>query len=232
MAQYNHLFFDLDHTLWDFERNSAASLTDIYHNFALQSHGVASLENFIENFIEINTQLWNSFDRGQITHGHIREHRFRLVFEALKVPLPTFATALGEEYLRLLPQHSYLLDGAVELLDYCTSKGYELHIISNGFDYIQAQKMASSRIDHYFKNVITNENAGAKKPDYQIFDYALKRAAATKIESLMIGDNWEADVVGALRFGIDAAYYNPAGNSCAEPPTYDVRHLNDLCKIL
>jgi putative hydrolase of the HAD superfamily len=229
---YKHLFFDLDHTLWDFERNSAASLTEIYHSFALQNHGVASLPIFIDKFIEINTQLWSDFDRGQITHGHIREHRFRLVFEALTIELPTFDSNLNEEYLRLLPQHSYLLDGAIELLEYCTQKNYQLHIVSNGFAYIQAQKMASSRIDHYFKNVVTNESAGAKKPDYQIFDYALQMASASKNESLMIGDNWEADVMGALRFGIDAAYYNPAANACAQPPTYDIRHLNELCEIL
>jgi putative hydrolase of the HAD superfamily len=143
-----------------------------------------------------------------------------------------FGSSLGEEYLKLLPQKSHLLDGAVALLDYCAEKDYQLHIVTNGFDSIQASKMQSSGIHHYFRHVITNEKAGAKKPDAQIFAYALEAANAQPHESLMIGDNWEADIMGALRFGMDAAFYNPKKLTFDRTPTYDVQHLDDLKLIL
>ncbi|RDB04172.1 YjjG family noncanonical pyrimidine nucleotidase [Runella aurantiaca] len=232
MPKYKHLFFDLDHTLWDFERNSSESLTDIYHGFELINHGVMSLGDFVRAFLEINTKLWDDFDHGRIAHSYIREHRFRLVFEALNVKNVAFGSALGEEYLKLLPQKSHLLDGAVELLEYCASKDYQLHIVTNGFDSIQASKMQSSGIHHYFQQVVTNEKAGAKKPDAQIFAYALQAADAQPHESLMIGDNWQADILGALRFGMDAAFYNPKKLVFDQQPTYDVQHLDELKSVL
>lgn len=232
MKQYNHLFFDLDHTLWDFERNSAESLTDIYHAYNLASHGVLSLGDFVRTFISINTKLWDEFDQGKITHSYIREHRFRIVFEQLGIQPLTFNDNLGEEYLKLLPQKTHLLDGAIDLLEYLSDKGYHLHIVSNGFDFIQTRKMQSANIYHFFKHIITNEKAGAKKPDAQIFRYATNAANATHQESLMIGDNWIADIEGALNFGIDAAFYNPNGLIFGRTPTYDIKHLNELKLIL
>jgi putative hydrolase of the HAD superfamily len=177
MPTYSYLFFDLDHTLWDFERNSAESLTELYEAFDLQQY-ITSPEAFAETFSRVNLKLWDDFDRGRIPHAYIREHRFRMVLEALGVlPLP-FMDDMGEAYLRLLPQKTHLLDGALDLLHYLAQKDYELHIISNGFDHIQARKMQSSGIESFFKEVITNEKAGAKKPDPKIFDYALQSAGA------------------------------------------------------
>lgn len=232
MPHYKHLFFDLDHTLWDFERNSSESLTEIYHGFELINHGVATLGDFVKTFLEINTQLWADFDQGRLAHGFIREHRFRLVFKALGVQNLAIGKDMGEEYLRLLPQKSHLLEGAVDLLDYCANQNYQLHIVTNGFDAIQASKMESSGIHHYFENVVTNEKAGAKKPEARIFEYALQAANAQSKESLMIGDNWEADIMGALRFGIDAVFYNPKKLVFETTPTYDVQHLRELKLIL
>ncbi|MEZ4903038.1 MAG: YjjG family noncanonical pyrimidine nucleotidase [Spirosomataceae bacterium] len=230
--KYKHLFFDLDHTLWDFERNSSECLTEIYHGFELVNHGVLTLGDFVRTFLAINTQLWADFDKGRLPHGFIREHRFRLVFEALGIQNLTIGQEMGEEYLRLLPQKSHLLNGAIDLLDYCVAQNYQLHIVTNGFDSIQASKMQSSGIHHYFENVITNEKAGAKKPEARIFEYALTAANAHPTESLMIGDNWEADIMGALRFGIDAAYYNPQKLAFEKTPTYNIQHLEELKSIL
>lgn len=232
MRRYTHLFFDLDHTLWDFDRNSGECLTEIYHHFDLQSIGVLSCENFVETFIKINTQLWHDFDKGRIAHSYIRDQRFRIVFDALGIHDVQIGSQLNERYLELLPTKPHLLDGTIELLDYCTAKGYELHIISNGFDYLQSRKMESSKIKHYFGHIVTNEKAGAKKPDSQIFEYALNLANANKASSLMIGDNWEADVMGAMNFGIDAVYYNPHHTPQTTAPTYLVSHLLDLMTII
>jgi YjjG family noncanonical pyrimidine nucleotidase len=230
--KYKHLFFDLDHTLWDFEKNSSESLQDIYFSSNLNQYGISSMEPFIESFLKINTALWDAFDRGTLHHSYIRENRFKMVFEELGVVCPENHAEISEAYLQMLPGKKNLLEGALEILEYTALKGYEVHIITNGFNDIQAKKIASSGIKHFFKHVITFENANAKKPDPQIFAYALEIAGALPKDSLMIGDNWIADVMGAKQFGIDQVYLNPAGLQFDGTPTYDIRGLQELKLIL
>jgi putative hydrolase of the HAD superfamily len=230
--KYKHLFFDLDHTLWDFERNSSEALTQIYGDYDLLELGVTSCDDLIATFLRINTDLWQAFDQGRLEHSYIREHRFRLVFEALDLSMPHFCKQLGESYLELLPKKSYLLDGALDVLEYSVRRGYILHLVTNGFDSIQRAKMASSGIDHFFKNVITYDKANAKKPDPKIFTCALEYAGAKVEECVMIGDNWEADIVGAKRCGLDTIFYNPGGVKFDEVPTFDIVHLRELKEIL
>jgi len=229
--KYKHLFFDLDHTLWDFERNSSESLEDIFHHSDLRNHGVNSLEHFVSSFLRINTKLWDEFDRGLLHHAYIRENRFKMVFEELGIACPENHVEIGEIYLQTLPDKKHLLEGALELLDYVAGRGYNLHIVTNGFNDIQAKKIASSGISHFFDNVVTFENANAKKPDPKIFAYALEMANALPDESIMIGDNWIADVLGAKQFGLDTVYVNPAGLVFDETPTYDIRRLEELKAI-
>lgn len=230
--KYKHLFFDLDHTLWDFERNSAETLLEIFQKFELNNSGIASVDVFIESFLKINTKLWHDFDLGNIEHSHIRENRFPMVFEALEIPCPKNHLAFGEMYLKTLPTKSHLLNGAHEVLNYVTKKGYQLHIITNGFNDIQERKIISAGINHYFKEVVTFENANAKKPDPKIFQHALKKTQANVVESLMIGDNWLADILGAKKVGMDTVYYNPASLSFDLLPTYDIKLLHELITIL
>jgi YjjG family noncanonical pyrimidine nucleotidase len=230
--RYQHIFFDLDHTLWDFEKNSSESLTEVFHQLALHNYGVTSLDIFIECFLRVNTELWAAFDRGDLHHTYIREHRFRLVFEQIGVECPSNHPEIGALYLQKLPDKKHLLEGALELLHYTAAAGYGMHIITNGFNEVQAKKIASSQIAHFFENVITFENANAKKPDRRIFEFALEAARATPEESLMVGDNWIADILGARQVGMDTAYYNPAGLKFDESPTFDIRRLQDLMAIL
>ncbi|WP_247236020.1 YjjG family noncanonical pyrimidine nucleotidase [Telluribacter sp. SYSU D00476] len=230
--KYKHLFFDLDHTLWDFERNSSESLLEIFERFELAGHGVTSCDEFIGTFSRINLALWKAFDQGTYTHTYIRENRFRMVFEEMGLVAPTCCSELGECYLELLPQKKYLLEGALDVLDHAAGQGYVLHIVTNGFDHVQAKKMQNSGIFHYFTHIITNEKAQAKKPDPRIFAYALELARARHEECIMIGDNWEADILGAKRFGLDTVYYNPLGLQYDEVPTHDIRHLHELKAII
>ncbi|MEO6281772.1 MAG: YjjG family noncanonical pyrimidine nucleotidase [Dyadobacter sp.] len=230
--KYKHLFFDLDHTLWDFERNSSESLTEVFHQMALSDHGVSSLDAFVQSFLKINTALWDAFDRGKLHHTYIRENRFKMVFEELGTECPPNHTEIGEFYLNSLPTKKHLLAGALNLLNHTSSAGYGMHIITNGFNEIQAKKIASSEIGHFFEHIITFENANAKKPDRRIFEFALETANATPQDSLMIGDNWIADVMGAKQAGMDTVYYNPAGLQFDESPTYDIRRLEELMLIL
>lgn len=229
---YKHLFFDLDHTLWDFDRNSAESIAELYEQHRLADLGIKSPEAFAETFITVNRRLWRAFDLNELTHAYIREHRFPLVFEALGITDVSCCPELNEGYLHRLPRKAHLTEAARELLDHLHGR-YEMHIITNGFDEIQAVKLASSEIAHYFTHVVTNGSAGGyKKPDRRIFEYALQVAGATVPTSLMIGDNYEADILGAQSAGLDTVFYNPKGEVFEVQPTHEIRHWNELMIIL
>ena len=228
---YRHLFFDLDHTLWDFDRNSAECLTELYDAFGLADVGITSSEEFSRHFITINKKLWGDYDKNLIDHTYIRQHRFPLTFQALSIDASLVDTDLNAEYLKLLPCKTHLLESALELLDYVQGR-YTLHIITNGFAEIQDTKMDSAGISHYFTNVITSETASAKKPDPRVFEYAMQISGTTAAESLMIGDNYEADILGAKSVKMDTVFYNPLGVVVDNKPTYDVQHWNELMAIL
>ena len=228
---YRHLFFDLDHTLWDFDRNSAECIAELFDTFRLADLGIASSAEFSRYFIAINRRLWADYDQNRIEHSYIRKHRFPMVFRALGIDESAVQADLNEEYLKLLPRKAHLLDSAKELLDYLNGR-YTMHIITNGFSDIQAVKMASSEIAHYFTHVITSENANAKKPEPLVFQYAMNISGATTAESLMIGDNYEADILGAKGVGLDTVFYNPQSQVVNDPPTYDIRHWKELIAIL
>lgn len=230
--KYKHLFFDLDHTLWDFDRNSAECLEEIYHSVRLSETGISGPPAFIGTFLRINHALWDALDRGQIHHMYIRENRFRLVFEELGVICPDSHDQMGEMYLDMLPKKKHLLDGALEVLDYLRGEGYIMHIVTNGFDLIQAKKLASSGIAPYFQNVITFETANAKKPDPAIFNHAIALTGCNAAECIMIGDNWFADIQGATAVGLDTVFFNPDGKKFDGNATYEIRDLLSLKAIL
>ncbi|WP_420146889.1 YjjG family noncanonical pyrimidine nucleotidase [Spirosoma sp.] len=229
--RYKHLFFDLDHTLWDFDRNSAECLVELFDTFRLADVGIPSAEAFSRHFIDINRKLWADYDKNLIEHTYIRQHRFPLVFRALGVDEAAVHADLNVEYLKLLPRKAHLLESAREILDYLHGR-YTMHIITNGFAEIQAIKMDSSGIAHYFTHVITSENANAKKPNPLVFQYAMEISGTSAADSIMIGDNYEADILGAKSVGLDTIFYNPQGQLVDDTPTYDIRHWKELMAIL
>lgn len=229
---YKNIFFDLDHTLWDFERNSSESLSEVFQEAQLHQYGVHSEEDFVQSFLKINTKLWDQFDRGLIPHTYIRENRFKLVFHELGATLPPHENEIGEKYLQALPTKKHLLNGALDILDYLANKGYNLHIITNGFNDVQNKKIQNAGIAHYFSNVVTFETANAKKPDPIIYEYAIEMTKTPRSQCLMIGDNWVADILGAKQVGLDTVYYNPANLQFEDTPTFDIQHLTDLKRIL
>jgi len=229
---YKHLFFDLDHTLWDFEKNSRESLAELYESFGLHAWNITELSVFQTEFSVVNRRYWSMLETNQITHEDLRRRRFRdtlvnLGFEADE----KLGLQLNEAFLELLPQKSHLIDGTLEILDFL-APNYEIHIISNGWQDVQAKKIKSSKIDHYFREVITNERAEARKPDKRIFDYAVHVTKARLEESLMIGDNYEADILGAINAQMDSVFYNPDGIEAGTKPTYDIKKLIELKEIL
>ncbi|KAA9355224.1 YjjG family noncanonical pyrimidine nucleotidase [Larkinella humicola] len=229
---YKHLFFDLDHTLWDFDRNSTESIFELYEVFRLSEAGIASADEFNRHFIAINNQLWSDFYNNRLTHTDIRKYRFRMVMDAVGVSDHSVCDQMNEAYLQLLPRKPHLMESASDVLDYLKER-YQLHIITNGFDEIQALKMASSGLTDYFQHIVTIQKAEAKKPEPRIFEFALNVSGASLGESLMIGDNYEADVCGALNAGMDVVYYNTASLPIeGAAPTYEIQHLKELMAIL
>jgi len=200
----DHVFFDLDHTLWDFEKNSALAIETIFNKHAIN----VNLQLFLFHYVPINIKYWELYRVDKITQLELRLGRLKDTFELLNFEIDDDKIIfLSEEYIEYLPKFNHLFDGAIEILDYLKPK-YNLHIITNGFQEIQDNKLKNSNIDHYFTTITNSEMAGVKKPNPKIFDYAITEANASKTNSIMIGDCIDADVKGALNFGMQAIMFN------------------------
>ncbi|CAM3392668.1 2-haloalkanoic acid dehalogenase [Flavobacterium longum] len=220
------VFFDLDHTLWDFERNSALAFAKVF-----ETHGIAlPLDVFLAHYVPLNLQYWERYRREEITQSELRYGRLKDAFNLMGYETSDeLIHALSAAYITYLPENNYLFDGAVDILSYLHGK-YRLHIITNGFDEVQTRKIANANIGHFFTTVTNSEMAGVKKPHPDIFHHALKRAKVDKENCVMIGDCIDADVRGALDFGMDAIWFceQPEGVSQVK----HVHRLTDLKKYL
>ena len=222
-----HIFFDLDHTLWDFDKNSGFAFDTI---FKQQGFDI-DLATFLNIYIPRNQHYWKLYQVNQISHNDLRYYRLKDVFDALQFQVSDATIhQLSEEYINYLPEYNHLFDGAIEVLDYL-KPNYKLHIITNGFASVQTKKLKNSNIEHYFETITNSEMAGEKKPHPNIFNFALSLANASKAESLMIGDSYEADILGAQKAGIEAVFFNEQ-NSNVEQPVFQVKHLLELKNIL
>lgn len=199
-----HLFFDLDHTLWDFDKNSALTFEKIFEINNLE----VELNSFLDVYMPINLAYWKLYREEKIDKTSLRFARLKDAFDALNIAINTrLIYKLSDDYITHLSTFNHLFDGTITILDYLKPK-YTLHIITNGFKEVQHGKLNKSGIAHYFETVTNSEMVGVKKPNSKIFKHALDLAKATAEESLMIGDNLEADILGALNFGIDAVCFN------------------------
>lgn len=220
------VFFDLDHTLWDFERNSALAFGKVF-----QTHGIAvPLDAFLSHYVPLNLQYWERYRREEITQSELRYGRLKDAFDLMGYETSDeLIHTLSAAYITCLPENNHLFDGALDILSYLHGK-YRLHIITNGFDEVQTRKIANANIGHFFATVTNSEMAGVKKPHPDIFDHALKLAKVEKENCVMIGDCIDADVRGALDFGMDAIWF------CEQPAdVIQVKHvhrLTDLKKYL
>jgi putative hydrolase of the HAD superfamily len=230
--KYKHIFFDLDHTLWDFEGNSRETLRRLYDDFKLEACGINCFETFRICYEGHNERLWERFRKGHIKREELRWKRMWHTLLDFKYTDLALTQSLSATYLDILPKQGKLMPYAKEVLDYCVAGDYRVHIITNGFEATQWQKMRTSGIDAYFGQVITSENSKSMKPQKEIFEYALKAAGASREESIMIGDALEADVLGAQAAGIDQVYFNVWKKPHAEHPTYEIDCLSKLKGII
>ncbi|WP_462247263.1 YjjG family noncanonical pyrimidine nucleotidase [Ekhidna sp.] len=208
MKGIKHVFFDLDHTLWDYDRSAHETLTEIYFNLNLNS-GDLTQKKFVNTFYDVNDKLWQKYNNGLIDREYIKTQRFNEVF--IKSGIDVEKSPLASSYfLENCSKKPYLMEDALTALNYLSNR-YELHIITNGFLDAQNRKLENSGIAKYFKVMITSECIDARKPNPVIFEHSLKEASATKDDSIMIGDNPRTDIQGAKDYGIKTIFYDPSG---------------------
>lgn len=226
--KYRHLFFDLDHTLWDFEANARATLEVLYSNLQLEARGINDFELFYRNYLAHNEKLWERYRKGYIKQEELRVKRMWLSLLDFKIADDQLSHAMSVQFLDLLPTRTILFPGTKEILTYLTDKGYILHLITNGFTKTQHSKLKHSGLDPFFKEVITSEGSNSLKPNKEIFEYALRKTRAKLPESIMIGDTPEVDILGAKNAGMDQVFVNHLRIIVEEQPTYTVHTLKEL----
>lgn len=230
--KYRHLFFDLDHTLWDFDSNAKECLEQIYAQYELKSRAIQSFESFYKTYLGHNNILWTRYEKGYISIEELKWKRMWRTLLDFKIADDQLSRNMSQTYLELLPTKKKVFDYTFEILQYLREKHYEIHLLTNGFDKTQNSKLRSSNLDSFFKNVITSEVSNSVKPRKEIFEYALTRVGGTAGESLMIGDNLDADILGAQNAGMDGVYVNHTRKACAARPTFMIHHLRELEDIL
>ncbi|MDO9512638.1 MAG: YjjG family noncanonical pyrimidine nucleotidase [Bacteroidales bacterium] len=229
--KYDHLFFDLDGTLWDFGANSKQTLSEIFINEDLQEKGIPGFDDFFEVYSYINQKLWALFRESQIEKEELSWKRFNDSLLQFKIDDVEMAKRMSVAYITESPRKTILMEGAIELLNYLYEK-YQLHILTNGFTEVQYPKIENSGLKRYFTHVITSAEAGFLKPSPSIFEYAMKKTGAIPEKSLMIGDDAEVDCAGARSAGWDAIFLNPNSTSTENTENYQIRRLSELKKLL
>lgn len=228
---YKHVFLDFDDTIYDTRGNSNIALQELYEHFNLNRF-FDRFDLFSEIYWKRNHEVWALYSQGKMTRQELIVERFLYPLQQAGTGSVEMALELSDWFLDRTAQKSGLIAGAVELLDYL-KPNYHLHVISNGFTEVQYRKMKSAGVDGYFEEIILSEAVGVNKPDPAIFEYALQKAGAQATESIMIGDNFDTDIVGAIGSKIDQVFFNPKEDFIAPvSPTYEVRSLQEIKHIL
>lgn len=228
---YKHIFIDLDDTIWDFHANAKSALHEVYEQKKLGRY-FDDFDQYFSLYAKQNVVLWDQYSKGKISKEQLSLERFLHPLTHVGVHDTELALNIGSEYLEILPTRTELIPYAKELLEYLHQK-YTLTIVSNGFIEVQYKKLHSAGIEKYFSHVVLSEHAKALKPDRKIFEYALQLNNATARETIMIGDSYEADIIGAQNAGIDQVYLDLSGNNTQyKPANYTIKQLDELLNII
>jgi len=229
--KYDHLFFDLDHTLWDFDSNAKDCLEVLYHEFDLKSRAI-DFEAFYQTYLGHNAILWTRFEKGYMSADELKWKRMWRTLLDFKIADERLSKDISAYYLEILPTRKKVFEYTFEILDYLTEKGYQLHLLTNGFEKTQRGKLASSNLTGYFKTIVTSEISNSMKPKKEIFEFALRQVKGSLKNSIMIGDNVDADIAGAVNAGMDCIFVNHLKKELNPNCTYTIHHLKDLEEIL
>lgn len=208
MSKIEHIFFDLDRTLWDFETNSKVALESIFNDLKLSNY-IDTFDVFYQKYRVINARYWEDYSKGAVSKEELRLGRFHETLESFNVSDKSLGEEIGEKYIKRSPFQTNLFPGTKETLENLKNDDFRLHIITNGFKEVQFIKLENSGILHYFDDILCSEEVGVNKPDPKVFHTALKRTNAKNTESIMIGDDFNADIIGAERCGIRAVLFDP-----------------------
>ncbi len=228
MSRYKHLFFDLDHTLWDFDANARETLAELYVVFELDNRINTPFEDFYPKYLYHNELMWDRYHHGLISADDLKWKRMWRTMLDFKIADEPLAREMSAKFLEILPTKKILFPHTIEILNYLAAKNYALHLITNGFEKTQRSKLVNSGLDGYFTHMITSEGSNSLKPKKEIFDFAMDKAKSTLGESIMIGDNLDADIQGAINAGMDTVFVNHVNAVPAIKPTYMVTHLKEL----
>lgn len=231
MNSYKHLFFDLDHTLWDFDKNAEVALGEVFEECNLSEIISSDFNSFYLKYLHHNKILWDRYHHGYINAEELKWKRMWRTLLDFKVPDEKLSKTLAARFLEILPTKKEVFPHTFEILEYLQNKEYQLHLITNGFEKTQWTKVENSGLKPFFLNMITSEASNSLKPKKEIFEYALNKAKAGLNESIMLGDNLDADIQGAVNAGMHSVYVNHIEGAPTTIATYTVTHLKQLEKL-
>ncbi len=229
--KYTCVFFDLDHTLWDFDANNRLTFDEILHSYQLYNGKIGSLDAFLQVYDPHNKMLWDLYKKGIIEKSFLSYRRFELTLQHFGIDNIELAKSMAQDYISISPTKTILRDNAIHVLDYLKPK-YLLGLITNGFNEIQFVKIERSGLKEFFPFIVTSEEAGSKKPDPGIFQYMIHKAGVGSNECIYIGDEPETDIVGATDAGIDSVLVTFGKNFPVTTATFTIQSLLELKKIL
>lgn len=228
---YKHLFFDLDHTLWDFHNNQILTLQELFISYDLKRF-FKDFDDFFEKYMPINTSLWQEYQYGRIPKKDVKVGRFYQTFFNAGFDDMPVAESFADAFVSGNSLQTGVIPHTMEVLEHLRKKKYHLYIITNGFREAQHTKMKKSGLTPFFERTFISEDVGASKPNRKFFEYAIKSANARKTESLVIGDSLENDIKGARDFGIDQVYFNPGKIPHEEKIYKEITSLKELTEWL
>ena len=227
-----HIFFDLDNTLWDHRKNAYLTIKDLFEKEEISLKFNIDFEEFHSAYHDINERLWEQIRDGEIDKDYLRKHRFYDTFNRFGVDNLKLSMYFEEHFLDKILNHNHLVEGAEYILEYLKNKNYKLHIISNGFQEVTERKCILSEIDHYFQTITSADSVGVRKPNPEIFEYSFSLANASKNESILIGDDWIADIIGAQNFGIDVIFFDVLKENKSSENLKTIQHLLQIKEYL
>jgi putative hydrolase of the HAD superfamily len=234
-GKYIDLFIDFDDTLYDTHGNAILALKELYEYLHLEQY-FDDPKVFYDDYWNTNIRLWTQYAKGEIERNYLIVERFRHPLSLGKELNPTeeYCLQASDKFLSLCAVKPGLVEGAQELMDYLRTKGYRMHMCSNGFHEVQYRKLEACGMRHAFHNIILSEDAGANKPSPLYFQYAFQACGAKPETTIMIGDNPETDIMGALTAGMDAIFFNPKRKETpvSASVTHEVHTLKEIMDIL